>query len=62
MIKIKRIKNIEDLLDALCMIDEDMHTFKLADKDARDTMSKVIDMVRRLTDTGEMEEIYERGN
>jgi hypothetical protein len=44
MIKIKRIKNKEDLLDALNMIYEDMATFKLG-LDAKDKVSDAIKIV-----------------
>lgn len=34
MINIKRIKNKEDLIDALCMIHEDMYTFEIANNNS----------------------------
>lgn len=46
MIKIKRITTKQDLIDALCMIYEDMCTFNIANTDAINLMSKVIDLVR----------------
>lgn len=42
MIKIKRIKNLEDLKDALCMIHEDMCTFKLANVETRQELRNTI--------------------
>jgi hypothetical protein len=44
--RIKRIKNKEDLIDALCMIHEDMATFKLVSSDTINKLSTVIDAIR----------------
>lgn len=46
-IRIKRIKNKEDLIDALCMILEDMSTFELAKRDTINSLSTTIDRIRR---------------
>ena len=47
MVKIKRIKTKEDLIDALCMILEDMSTFELANRDTINSLSSTIDRIRR---------------
>jgi hypothetical protein len=46
MIRIKRIKDKETLIDALCMIAEDMSQFNLGDSSSRVHMSNLLKSIR----------------
>ena len=45
MVRLKRLKNKEDLLDVLNYVYEDICTYKLANDDIKHRMSEIIEMV-----------------